>query len=98
MLLVLMLVLGRRVFFKVERHLAPEGRISGPAFVLDCILVHADGGAPLEPACAALVAMGLVDDAHVLALRLAHVLTVATDGTLKGKMKILKFVLFAMKA
>jgi hypothetical protein len=42
--------------------------------------------------------MGLVDHAHVLALRLAHVLTVATDGTLKGKMKILKFVLFAMKA
>ncbi len=66
--------------------------------MLDCILVHADGGASLESAGAALVAMGLVDHAHVLALRLAHVLTVATDGTLKGKMKILKFVLFAMKA
>ncbi len=83
MLLVLMLMLGRRVFFKVERHLAPEGRISGPAFVLDGILVHADGRASLESASSALVAMGLVDDAHVLALRLAHVLTVATDGTLK---------------
>ena len=47
--------------------------------MLDCVLVHADLGAPLKPASSALVPVGLVYQAGTLGLGLAHVLPVPPD-------------------
>ena len=73
---------------EVERHLASQGRIPGTSLVLDGVLVHADGGAALEPTSAALVPVGLVDDAAALVLGFAKVLTVPTNRSLKIKKKL----------
>lgn len=70
---------------EVERHLASQGRIPGTSFVLDSVLFHADGGAALEPTSAALVPVGLVDDAAALVLGFANVLTVPTNRSLEIK-------------
>ena len=53
--------------------------------MLDSVLVHADGGAALEPTSAALVPVGLVDDAAALVLGFANVLTVPTNRSLEIK-------------
>ena len=71
------------MLLEVERHLASQGRVPGPALVLDGVLVHADLGAPLEPAGPALVPVGLVHQAGTLGLGLAHVLPVPPDGSLE---------------
>lgn len=79
-----------RVLLEVERHLATQCRVSRSAFMLNGVFVHADGRASLEPASPALVAMGFVDDAAALGLGLAHVLTVASNRTLKNKIQSFK--------
>ena len=67
------------MLLEVERHLASQSGVPGPALVLNSVLVHADLGAPLQPASPALVPVGLVYQAGPLGLGLAHVLSVPPD-------------------
>ncbi len=80
------------MFLEIEGHLSSKCGIAWTAFMLDGLLVHADGGTALEPAGPALVPVGLIDNAGTLGLGLAHVLSVTANGTLEKKMKIEKLV------